>query len=217
MNLFISKQVHKYQTRSIEMSIPKRIKPKGSEKSYILESAAPHLEGERVKYNGGTYVEEELPAEFVMFEGVAYKRTMSVEEFNKKSLLESAGKPVSVPKKIRVKGTQTVLEAIDQVVGQAPSEKPKNSDPTAEEMRQYLAPLAKQYEGDEFDIEAAIYWYASDYHSGQNSNLYSALSTSEFRPSRLSKGIDSEGVVAEELYSALESNFGGGNNERREA
>lgn len=95
------------------MSAPKRIKPKGSEKSYILESAAPRSKGERVKYNGETYVEEELPSEYVMFEGVAYKRTMSVEEFNRKSMMESAGKSNSVPKKIKIKGTNTVLESID--------------------------------------------------------------------------------------------------------
>lgn len=191
------------------MSAPKRIKPKGSEKSYILESAAPRSKGERVKYNGETYVEEELPSEYVMFEGVAYKRTMSVEEFNRKSMMESAGKPNSVPKKIKIKGTNTVLESVETSGIQSTG---NSSDPSADEMRAYLAPLAKQYEGDEFDIEAAIYWYANDYHGGQNSQLYSALSSSSFRPSRLSKGIENEGIVAEELYSALESKFGGNKN-----
>lgn len=34
----------------------------------------------------------------------------------------------------------------------------------------------------EFQIHAAIYAYASINHSGQNSDLYSVISSSEFRP-----------------------------------
>jgi len=52
------------------------------------------------------------------------------------------------------------------------------SDPTRDEMLTALA----QSSADEFDIEAAIYWFASDWHGGQSSNLYSALSTSPYRP-----------------------------------
>lgn len=60
------------------------------------------------------------------------------------------------------------------------------SDPTAQEMRDYLN--SNYPECDEFEVEEAIYWFASNYHSGQWSNLYSALSTSEFRPSILANG-----------------------------
>ena len=52
------------------------------------------------------------------------------------------------------------------------------SDPTRDEMLTALA----QSGADEFDIEAAIYWFASDWHGGQWSNLYSVLSTSPYKP-----------------------------------
>lgn len=38
------------------------------------------------------------------------------------------------------------------------------SDPTRDEMLEFLKFAAHQY--DEFNIEAAIYWFASDYHGG---------------------------------------------------
>lgn len=38
---------------------------------------------------------------------------------------------------------------------------------------------------DDADAYCAIYWFASDHHSGQASNLYSVLSTSPYRPGRL--------------------------------
>ena len=61
-------------------------------------------------------------------------------------------------------------------------------------------------EADPFNIEEAIYWFASDYHGGQGSNLYSALSTSEYRPGRSSSGPE-EGSMAEMIYSDLVSAF----------
>ena len=59
----------------------------------------------------------------------------------------------------------------------------------------------------EFDMEAAIYYFASDYHSGQWSDLYSILSTSEFMPSRMSRGIKSESESIQMMYDALERKF----------
>ena len=97
------------------MPAPKRIRPKGSESTYILESVAPNKTGEKVKYQDHTYVKEELPSEYVMFEGVAFKRGMSLDEYNKKAMMESAtGK---APKKIRIKGTNKILEAVDSQWG----------------------------------------------------------------------------------------------------
>ena len=55
-------------------------------------------------------------------------------------------------------------------------------DPTYREMFDYLAGNAGGEDDIRFDIEEAIYWFAADYHGGQGSNLYSALSTSEFSP-----------------------------------
>lgn len=92
------------------MTNPKRIRVKGEECNYIMESVAPSKSGKKVKYNGEVYVKEELPSEYVMFEGIAYKRGVSIDEYNRKVMTESAnGK---VPSKIRLKGTNIVLEAI---------------------------------------------------------------------------------------------------------
>ncbi len=61
------------------------------------------------------------------------------------------------------------------------------SDPTAEEMREYLVSQYGDYKDNDVDIEGAIYWFASLYHGGQWSNLYSALSTSEYGPGPMEK------------------------------
>lgn len=58
-----------------------------------------------------------------------------------------------------------------------------------------------------FDMEAAIYWFSQDYHSGQWSDLYSIGSTSEYRPSPLAKGIESEPETTQMLYQALEEKY----------
>jgi hypothetical protein len=79
------------------------------------------------------------------------------------------------------------------------------SDPTRDEMLEFLKFAAHQY--DEFDIEAAIYWFASDYHGGQSSNLYKALCKSPFRPSPLHASIVNEGFEAEDLYYMLEDQY----------
>lgn len=83
----------------------------------------------------------------------------------------------------------------------------KMKDPTREEMLEFLAPLASQIGADNFDIEAAIWWFACDNHGGQWSNLYSALSTSPFSPSPLHYSVDQEGEVALLLYLSLVEEF----------
>jgi hypothetical protein len=62
-------------------------------------------------------------------------------------------------------------------------------------------------DADDFDIEAAIYWYANDYHEGQASDLYSILSTSKFHPGAAHHGVKDEGDVAEDMYKALEKKY----------
>jgi hypothetical protein len=54
-----------------------------------------------------------------------------------------------------------------------------------------------------FDAEAAIYWFATDYHHGIASELYSILSSSKYRPGRAEGNIMAAGEVAKELYDAL--------------
>ena len=74
------------------------------------------------------------------------------------------------------------------------------SDPTRDEMLTALA----QSRADEFDIEAAIYWFANDWHGGQWSNLYSALSTSPYRPALSESGCPDEAM---DCYDVLMSSF----------
>ena len=54
-------------------------------------------------------------------------------------------------------------------------------------------------------IEEAIYYFASHYHSGQGSTLYSVLSTSDFTPSILANEIEDE--TAQEIYDLYERMF----------
>jgi hypothetical protein len=84
---------------------------------------------------------------------------------------------------------------------------PRNSgdDPSRDEMIEHIRKVYGR-EADEFDIEEAIYWFATDYHGGQSSNLYSALSTSEYRPGRSSSGPE-EGSMGEMIYSDLVDTF----------
>lgn len=83
-------------------------------------------------------------------------------------------------------------------------------DPTREELVEVCADYYEN-NGDDSDIfsqEAAIYWFCSDYHSGQTSNLYSVLSTSKFKPSCLHKDIyDEDNLIAEIMYETLEVEF----------
>lgn len=39
-----------------------------------------------------------------------------------------------------------------------------------------------------FDIEQAAYWLASDFHGGQNTDLYEALCASPYKPGLLESG-----------------------------
>jgi len=57
-----------------------------------------------------------------------------------------------------------------------------------------------------FDFAEAIYWFASDYHGGQWSNLYETLSASEYRPGPISVGPEPDSQAAL-MYAELESEF----------
>jgi len=87
------------------------------------------------------------------------------------------------------------------------------NDPTKEEMVGFLTNEFQSMDSEniDFDVAAAIYWFGNDYHGGQNSNLYSALSTSEFRPGPMHKGIeDEESETATLMYQELVNKYGGG-------
>jgi hypothetical protein len=82
-----------------------------------------------------------------------------------------------------------------------------NPDPTRNEMLTFLCGFYP-YEADQFDREEAMYWFAANWHGGQSSNLYSALSTSPYHPSPLSNGPE-PGSMGEMLLHELEAEFEG--------
>ena len=80
-----------------------------------------------------------------------------------------------------------------------------DADPTLEEMLAFLIETFGD-DADDFDRMQAIYWFASDYHGGQSSNLYSVLSTCEYKPGCNESGPEHESM-AEDCYLALESEY----------
>ena len=78
------------------------------------------------------------------------------------------------------------------------------SDPTAEEMREFLRSKYLAPSTHEFDIEEAIYWFASDYHGGQWTNLYKAIYASQYRPGPMTRGPEDVGKM---MYEDLEEKF----------
>ena len=79
-------------------------------------------------------------------------------------------------------------------------------DPTREELIEAVAKFEYFCELTDFEIEEAIFWFAHYWHGGQWSNLYSVLSTSEFRPGRYAKGPE-PGYMAQSLCIYLEQTF----------
>ncbi len=64
-------------------------------------------------------------------------------------------------------------------------------------------PLADDDEKcDLFNLADGLYWYCSEYHTGQWSDEYSVLSTLDYPPSPLANGVE-EGSTAHEVYSQL--------------
>lgn len=82
-----------------------------------------------------------------------------------------------------------------------------DTDPTKEEMQDVMMNLLSDPEIDEFNYEAAMYWFASDFHSGQSSNLYSVLSTSKYNPGPMVGKIEDEDDLAQELYFTMYDYF----------
>jgi len=54
-----------------------------------------------------------------------------------------------------------------------------------------------------FDVETAIYWFATDYHGRQNSPLYKILSSSMYKPGRGIKSVHDESDVVVDMYNML--------------
>lgn len=83
-----------------------------------------------------------------------------------------------------------------------------HKDPTREEILSFLKEGICKLDSEisEFDIEEAIYWFANDWHSGQFSNLYGVLSTSEYKPGVISNGCEKDSM-SEYIYEELESEY----------
>jgi len=77
-------------------------------------------------------------------------------------------------------------------------------DPTLNEMLEALQLVTDADATECVDCQMAAYWFAADYHGGQSSNLYSALSTSPYTPSPSESGPSD---VASFLYGTLVSEF----------
>ena len=78
------------------------------------------------------------------------------------------------------------------------------ADPTLDEMLATLDASPFAYESDEFDRAESIYWFANDHHGGQASNLYSVLSTSDYRPGPIASGpSESAAILYDELVAAF--------------
>lgn len=81
-----------------------------------------------------------------------------------------------------------------------------NFDPTHNEMCEHLYNTFGR-ETDVFDVETAVYWFASDWHGGQWTNLYKALCVSDYRPGRMVNGVEDESEISMDLYKELEAEF----------
>jgi hypothetical protein len=85
-------------------------------------------------------------------------------------------------------------------------------DPTREDMLAHLASVIDEHphgvreENQAWDIEEAIYWFASDWHGGQGTNLYEALCASLFTPSPMASYIASDSYAGL-LYDELEMRY----------
>jgi hypothetical protein len=112
-----------------------------------------------------------------------------------------------------MKVTLNEIRRMQELAGIRPLNEQRDNykDPTKNEMMKVLEDDFGGFEGyDKFSAEEAIYWYAYDHHGGQSSNLYSALSTSKYKPSRLAKSIeDSDDDISIAMYNTLVDNFGG--------
>ena len=86
------------------------------------------------------------------------------------------------------------------------------SDPTRAQMLRALVRAFSWLRDDQgdtgwkFDVEAAIYWFAYNWHSGQWSNLYSALSVSKYKPGALCRGVEF-GSTQGDMYQYLVNTF----------
>ena len=89
------------------------------------------------------------------------------------------------------------------------------SDPTLEELRNFIKVkfACILEEGSiKYDGDVAIHWFASEYHSGQWSNLYSALCGVQYNPGRMINNVTDEEETVCMIFNALLEHYDGDNN-----
>ncbi len=107
---------------------------------------------------------------------------------------------------MKLKLSKTQWEKIGNKTGWIKKVK-KSEIELKQKMMQFLCnKWDKLVENCEDEAEVAIYWFANHYHEGQNSELYSILSTSPFKPGMLSK-FENEDEIVQDMYADLEENF----------
>lgn len=76
-------------------------------------------------------------------------------------------------------------------------------DEMIEALSNYFVCLDQEVQGAK---EIAIYWFASHWHGGQSSNLYSVLSTSPYKPGPNTR-LETEDEMVQDMYNVLETTF----------
>jgi len=98
-------------------------------------------------------------------------------------------------------GDTGMVERLKRQAGEA-------TDPTKRDMKVFLLRRYRGEEGASDSAEIAIYYFAALYHGGQGSNLYSALSTSPYRPGRAEREPE-PGSLESMMLTDLIERFGG--------
>ena len=81
-------------------------------------------------------------------------------------------------------------------------------DPTGSELLAAAREAASTIGADELEVGEAAYWFASNFHSGQDSNLYKALAELGCRPGPTRSGPE-KGSLVEAIYDGLCQEFTG--------
>ena len=83
-----------------------------------------------------------------------------------------------------------------------------NKDPYASELLEEGLAIAGHIGAGEHHVAEAAWWFASNFHSGQDSNLYKALTALDYRPGPTRSGPE-KGSATEAVYDALCVEFTG--------
>ena len=83
-----------------------------------------------------------------------------------------------------------------------------NKDPYASELLEEGIAIAGHIGAGEHNVVEAAWWFASNFHSGQGSNLYRALTALDYRPGATRSG-PRKGTLVEAIYDGLCQEFAG--------